>query len=121
MPVITARHEELKQQGHAHIESLKKHFPEYKIRRHLSRVMGMKWNDRDADSGFHFSHAPSLRQMEEAVKWLALADAQKKLRVSFKEPKEEKVLPYQEMRTALARLPKRRKLPFWKRWLLRLI
>jgi hypothetical protein len=112
----TARHEELKQKGHLYLDSLKLHFPEKKIRKYLSRAVGVQWEYINKDSGFHFSHSPTIKQMEKAVAWLALAESQKSLtpRIHPKEP----VLSFSEMKSALARLPKRKKLPWWRRLLL---
>lgn len=117
----TARHEELKQAGHRHLETLLKHFPEPAIRRRLSYEVGMKYNRKVKDSGFHFSHAPSIQEMEKAVLWLAYAADQKTLEPTLpanpKEIRQKRKLNQAELKAAVARIQERqiRKLPWWRR------
>mgnify|MGYP001564387933 CR=1 FL=1 len=118
--IISLRREELKRDGHKLLDLLSKKYTEQKVRASVSGRMGLKYRKNNKNSGFHFGHDQSIKDLEKAVEWMKEMKAQDVLTPRLKELKEkEERLPdiklsQTKMKKAFAEL-KRRKRPWYKK------
>jgi len=114
--VISFRREELKRESHNLLESLSRKHAEMKVRRSLSNHMGLKWHKNIPNSGFHFGHDHSIKELEKAHNWLVAAEKSGTLFPLLLKDPQNKTLSQVELTKAMATL-KRQKMSIFRRFL----